>query len=466
VAKATFGTGIVPYFHCPLKTDEHKIAKITLMKQRVIALMSGGVDSSVAAALLKQQGYDVIGVYILGWTGTDEFPCAWQEEERSAREVADILGIEFYTVNLGREYEHEVINKFFAGYKAGLTPNPDVLCNREIKFKAAWKAVRQFEPDFIATGHYARLRREFSSNNSHFSINDAMNQFPNTKKIENLPNKNLLKIRKLKIENFYPQIFKPADKEKDQTYFLWAIDRTMLSRILFPLGELTKPEVRQLARNFGLPTAEKKDSQGICFVGPLKVRQFLQTRIRPLPGDVITTDGRTIARHDGVEFYTIGQRLGAGQVEWTGDVPPLFVVAKDLKANVIVVGADSDTFARSFTATQLNWFTPFTPSKVEGSKVEGLNDPFDSLSLAQGWPEGQFEASVKIRYGQEDVKAKIQCAKSSATVTFTQPVRAVTPGQSLVMYDGSGVLIGGGIISDVPQQSKILGQALRSKQIR
>lgn len=382
-------------------------------------LMSGGVDSSVSAALLKQQGYDVIGVYILGWTGTKEFPCSWQEEERSAREVAEKLVIEFHTVNLGPEYENEVIDKFFAGYKAGVTPNPDVLCNREIKFGAAWRAVRQFEPDFIATGHYARMQ-----------------EIPN---IENSDTENSIEIENLKLKiHSHPAIFKARDVNKDQTYFLWAIDRAMLPRILFPLGELTKPEVRQLARKYGLPTADKKDSQGICFVGPLKVRQFLQTRIRPLPGDVITTDGKTIARHEGVELYTIGQRLGAGQVEWTGDVPPLFVVAKDLKTNTLVVGADHETFSQSFIARQLNWLV--------------------------SEQRGEFEANVKIRYGQEDVKAKIESVDSSATVTFSKPVRAVTPGQSFVMYDYTGALLGGGIITDVPQQSKILGQALRSKQ--
>lgn len=352
--------------------------------KRVAMLMSGGVDSSVSAALLQEQGYEVIGFYILGWMGTPDFPCPWQQEERDARAVADKLGIPYHTVNLSQQYEQDVIDEFFRGYQAGLTPNPDILCNRQIKFKALWQAIRQFEPDYIATGHYAKIANGV--------------------------------------------IAKAKDSNKDQTYFLWGIDREILPHILFPLGDLTKPEVRALAKKFQLPTAAKKDSQGICFIGPLKVRQFLATRLKTKPGQAVLANGQAVATHQGVEFYTIGQRLAAGSVNWTGDVPPLFVIAKDTKRNILIVGSESETLASSLVAGQLNW----------------LKRP-NSTS---------FVANAKIRYRQEDVPAEVTLNDKGATVVFQQPVRALTPGQSLVLYSPAGELLGGGIIEVVPEQDE------------
>ena len=360
--------------------------------KRVAMLMSGGVDSSVAAALLKDQGYEVLGFYILGWLGTPEFPCPWQKEEKDARAVAEVLGIPFHTVNLSIVYEEEVIDRFFALYQAGVTPNPDILCNREIKFKALWQAIRQFECDYIATGHYAYAK-------------DG-------------------------------QIFKAKDQNKDQTYFLWGIEKTILPKIIFPLGELTKPEVRKLAKKYHLPTATKKDSQGICFVGPLKVRQFLTSRVKTKPGDVYLVDGRKIATHEGVELYTIGQRLAAGSVDWTGDVPPLFVSAKDIKKNRLIVGADSQTFGTKLVAGSLNWL-----SELEGPTFEGL---------------------AKIRYRQKDEVVTAINTGSKLSVEFSAPVRALTSGQSIVFYSKTGQLLGGGIIELVPEQDETIQQLTKA----
>ncbi len=352
---------------------------------RVIALLSGGVDSSVAAALLKERGFDVVGVYILGWTGTDEFPCSWQNEQADAEAVAKKLGIPFYTVNLSKEYEQEVIERFFAEYNAGRTPNPDILCNREIKFKHLLQAVRQFEPDFVATGHYAAMK-------------DGV-------------------------------IVVPKDKNKDQTYFLWGIDKQVLPKILFPLGDLTKKEVRELAKKYGLPTAAKKDSQGICFVGPLKVREFLKSRVHSQPGQAILPTGEVVAEHDGIEFYTIGQRLGAGSVAWTGDVPPLFVAAKDQSTNTLVVSGDHDTYADAFTADQANW-------------QQQLSDSFDSL--------------IKVRYRQEGVQARVTVDGNQLHIQLAEPVRAITPGQSVVFYKETGELLGGAVIAAVPKADELV----------
>lgn len=378
-------------------------------QRRAIILMSGGVDSSVSAALLKDQGYDVIGVYILGWTGTKDFPCHWQEEEADAKKVALQLGLPFYTVNLSKEYEKNVIDRFFAGYKKGITPNPDILCNREIKFKAVWQAVRQFEPDYIATGHYARICKVTSSKSQ------VTKRFPN------------LGLDTSEFVTCRHAIFKARDEMKDQSYFLWGIDREMLPKILFPIGELEKSEVRALAKKYQLPTATKKDSQGICFIGPLKVREFLTRQLRPRPGEAVLTDGRLIAQHQGAVLYTIGQRLAVGSVDWTGDVPPLFVIAKDSPNNRLIVGNETETEADELIAGSANW-----------------------LGAAE------FVSQAKIRYRQKDVSVTLEAVSDGLKVKFSAPVRAITPGQSIVFYSNDDQLIGGAIIERVPLQEKII----------
>jgi len=235
-------------------------------------------------------------------------------------------------------------------------------------------------------------------------------------------------------------LYEGSDANKDQTYFLWGIDSEMLPKILFPLGELTKPEVRQLAKKYKLPTATKKDSQGICFVGPLKVRQFISSQIQTKPGKAVLKDGRQIADHDGVELYTIGQRLAVGSVDWSGDVPPLFVCAKDLKNNLLIVGNDADCWGDKLIAGSLNW----------------LDDlPFDS---AQGGFHHKIVVKAKIRYRQEDVSVKAEFTGEDLLVKFDQKVRAITAGQSIVFYDDNGRLLGGGIIKEVPNQNEIIQQ--------
>jgi len=356
----------------------------------------------VAAALLKEGGrYDLIGVFIVGWQGTKDFPCQWQADEADARMVAEKLGIPFFSVNLSQQYYRKVITEFVAGYSRGLTPNPDILCNREIKFKALWRQLSQFEIDFIATGHYARLRRQGAGADDY-------------------------------------GIYKPMDSAKDQTYFLWAIDGEILPRLIFPLSELIKPEVRLLAKKFDLPTFNKRDSQGVCFTGGLPVKRFLANFLKWEEGTVLTLDGRQIAKHRGVNFYTIGERLGADTVLWQGDVPPLYVVAKDTRENLLVVGNDNQTYADKFTSEPIRW----------------LGSPRRS----------KFVAMVKIRYRQEDVPAKIYPSNKGAVVELGQPVRAITPGQSMVLYDSDGRLLGGATIKDVPAQRAILRKAKRHRQ--
>ena len=360
------------------------------MKERVVVAMSGGVDSSTTAALLKKEGYDVVGVYIIGWLGTPDFPCPWQSEESDARKVAEQLDIPFYSINLSDEYKKEVVDSFIEGYRKGITPNPDVLCNKEIKFKALWEAIRQFEPDYLATGHYAKI--------SNTGTDKAT-------------------------------IYKGDDPDKDQSYFLWAINKNILPKVMFPIGDLKKTEVRKLAKEYKLPTADKKDSQGICFIGKLDVKEFLGKYIDDKSGDAILLDGRVIAKHKGVRFYTIGQRLASGSVDWTGDVPPLFVIAKDIENNRIIVGPDSKTNSSYFKVKDLNWLAE-------------TKDEFDCL--------------VKIRYRQEDVAAKVKNTGTNLEVTLNESVRAVTVGQSAVFYTKDGQMLGGGIISEIPEQDEIV----------
>lgn len=374
---------------------------------RVVCLLSGGVDSSVAAALLKKQGDEVIGVYILGWTGEKGWECSWQTDEADARAVATKLDIPFYTVNLTIDYRREVFQPFLESYRRGQTPNPDVLCNQQVKFKALWRAVRQLEPDYLASGHYANI----SQISTHKSPDLG--------------------------------IFKAADDNKDQSYFLWGIDRAILPKIIFPLGQLTKPAVRQLAANFKLPTAAKKDSQGICFVGQLKIGDYLASRLTSRPGPVVLTDGRMIARHQGFWFYTIGQRLGGqrsggGQLDWTGDRPPLFVAAKDLINNRLIVGHDSDCLADRFQAEGANWLAKLSPPTRR-----------------------QFECLVKIRYRQEDVNGLVEISDQGVRVRLDRMVRAITPGQSVVFYSRGAQLLGGATITKVDRQTELIN-ALKS----
>lgn len=266
--------------------------------------------------------------------------------------------------------------------------------------------MRQFEPDKIATGHYARLQWKV------LDPNQTTNGQTTTK---------------LKINQ--PVIAKARDKDKDQTYFLWAIEKEMLPKIIFPLGGYLKSEVRILARQFNLPTATKKDSQGICFIGPLKVRQFLKDNLKPRIGQAVLTDGRIVATHEGATLYTIGQRLGAGSVSWTGDTPPLFVVAKDVGRNLLVVGADKETFVNEAIFNKANWFI-------------NVRTP--------------FKAKAKTRYRQESIDCSVTKQKNGYSVRFNQPARAIAPGQSIVFYDKFGTLIGGGKVTAVPYQEKIL----------
>ncbi len=350
-------------------------------KKRVFVGLSGGVDSSVTAALLVQAGYDVTGVFMQNWSADFAGCCNLAQDTADARAVADQLGIPFYVWNFEAEYKAKVLDYFFAEYEAGRTPNPDVMCNREIKFKIFLDRALKLGADLVATGHYAQIVEE---------------------------------------DNVF-KLLKGIDPSKDQSYFLCRLGQHELSHALFPLGALPKSQVRILAQEFALPTATKKDSQGICFVGQIDIREFLQTRIKPTPGDIVNHVGDVLGTHVGLPFYTIGQREGIGNLAGG----PYYVVEKNLKTNQLVISSD-----------------PFDKSLWR--EVCIIND----LSWVNQAIDLPADLEVVIRYHHQPIPAKLESlGMDSIKITFSKAERAVTPGQLAVIFKGDE-LLGAGVIDE------------------
>ncbi|WP_216366177.1 tRNA 2-thiouridine(34) synthase MnmA [Anoxybacillus sp. CHMUD] len=352
---------------------------------RVVVGMSGGVDSSVAALLLKQQGYDVIGIFMKNWDDTDENGvCTATEDYEDVVRVCNQIGIPYYAVNFEKQYWEKVFTYFLDEYKAGRTPNPDVMCNKEIKFKAFLEHAMALGADYLATGHYARVAYR---------------------------------------DGEY-QLLRGLDANKDQTYFLNQLGQAQLSKVLFPIGELQKSKVREIAKEAGLATAGKKDSTGICFIGERNFKQFLSNYLPAQPGKMQTLDGEVKGTHDGLMYYTIGQRHGLG-IGGSGE--PWFVVGKNLKDNILYVAQGFDNellYSDAIIATNVNWVSDRKP-----------NEP--------------IACTAKFRYRQPDVPVTVEMIdETTARVSFSQRVRAVTLGQAVVFYNGEQCL-GGGTIDQV-----------------
>ena len=366
-----------------------------MAKKRVVIGMSGGVDSSVSAWLLKEQGYDVVGLFMKNWEDDDDSEyCSARQDWIDAASVADVVGVDIEAVNFASEYKDRVFAEFLREYQAGRTPNPDVLCNAEIKFKAFLDHAMKLGADLIATGHYARVRR-----------------------VETGPDAGRF------------QLLKALDASKDQSYFLHRLNQAQLSKTLFPLGEIPKTEVRKIAEKIGLPNAKKKDSTGICFIGERPFREFLNRYLSYRPGPMKTPDGTVVGEHVGLSFYTLGQRKGIGlggmkaYQNAQGSSDAWYVAKKDIENNTLYVAQGHDhpwLLSSSLSADQASWIAGHTPVTRE--------------------------LSAKTRYRQADVPCTLADSHDQHfTLHFPNPQWAVTPGQSAVLYDGE-VCVGGGII--------------------
>lgn len=367
-------------------------------KTRVVVGMSGGVDSSVTALILKEQGYDVVGIFMKNWDDSDDSGfCSSTEDYKDVALVADQIGIPYYSVNFEKEYWDKVFTYFLDEYKKGRTPNPDVMCNKEIKFKAFLEYAMELGADYVATGHYARISRD---------------------------------------KNGVSHLLRGVDSNKDQTYFLNQLSQEQLSKVMFPLGELQKDKVREIAADAGLATAKKKDSTGICFIGEKDFKEFLMNFIPAQQGEMQTFDGDVMGHHDGLMYYTIGQRRGLGiGGSKDGTNAPWFVIGKDLEKNVLYVGQGYDhehLYATSLKASDFY----FTNNEEKPSELK-------------------LEAQFRYRQKAVGVTVHFNEDRTEATVVFDKPARAVTPGQAIVLYDGEEC-IGGGTIDSAYNNSEKL----------
>jgi tRNA-specific 2-thiouridylase len=358
----------------------------------VIVGLSGGVDSAVSACLLKQQGYRVSGLYMVNWTEDEEGYCSAAQDFQDARAVCAELDIPLHRVDFSAQYRERVFQRFLADYQAGKTPNPDVLCNREVKFQPFREHALRLGADFIATGHYARIEAAADG----------------------------------------PRLLRAVDANKDQTYFLATVERSTLERVLFPVGGLTKPEVRQLATSAGLPNHRKRDSTGICFIGERSMREFLARYLKPDPGPIVDDRGRTVGEHPGLMYFTLGQRRGIGVGGRRGaSEAPWYVIGKDSARNALLVSQDA-AHPRLFT-----------------QRV--ITTPFNWIRKPEARPAA-LQARIRHRQALQDCEIELQ-AGGRVAVRFAQLQRAAVAGQYVVLYGGMECL-GGGEIEAVLSQNR------------
>ncbi len=392
-------------------------------KGKVFVGMSGGVDSSVSAALLQKEGYEVIGVFMKVWQ-PDFLPCTWESERRDAMRVAAHLGIPLLTWDFEKEYKENVADYMIREYRLGRTPNPDVMCNREIKFGVFFRRAMTAGADFVATGHYARCTALVESGKS---VKCPKSLEHLRLEIGNARGAKMGSDTKYQILDTH-QLLKGVDSDKDQSYFLWTLGQTQLSKTLFPIGGFKKSHVRALAKKFGLPVADKKDSQGLCFMGKLDMKDFLVHFIDKKDGSVLNEDGETVGTHRGAFMYTLGERHGFIVTKKSIDDTPRYVIAKDLKANTITVAHQLKK--QLACATQEFHVT-------QASFCRGVIPDTKKTYTAQVRYHGDFYACKITQLGGEASKW------DSFSIRFTNPV-VVDAGQSVVLYDGDEC-IGGGV---------------------
>jgi len=384
--------------------------------KKVLVALSGGVDSSVAALLLKTAGYQVEGAYMRCWSSGAY--CTTDTDQADAIKVASKLEIPFHVFDYERQYKQKVIDYFFSEYARGRTPNPDVMCNKEIKFGLFLEEAQKRSFDYVATGHYARVHM-FDRGSKMDDVNGHKSKIINHRSGDGLLT-GLDHQKDQSLEKF--RLFAGLDREKDQSYFLYKLGQKQLAKAIFPLGRLTKIEVRKLAKKFGLPTADKKDSTGICFVGPANIRELLLNKISSKEGEIVDVNGEVLGKHIGLPFYTIGQRGGLG----ISKNVPYYVAGKDETSNklIVVPFGHKALFKKSFLAEKADWIDgrgPKLPQKLE----------------------------VKLRYRANNVLATVKTTlPGRLLVSLEKPQRAITPGQAAVFYKGNE-LIGGATVTSV-----------------
>ncbi len=360
------------------------------MKERVVVGMSGGVDSSVTALLLKEQGYDVVGVFMKNWEEEEGGACTAETDWRDVRDVCDVIGIPYYSVNFAKEYWDRVFSYFLSEYKAGRTPNPDVLCNREIKFRAFLDFAMELGASRMATGHFVRTDEE-------------------------------------------GRLLRGVDPGKDQSYFLYMLKREQLKKAIFPVGGMTKAEVRAYAEAKGLPVSKKKDSTGVCFIGERNFKKFLSEYLPAQPGAMIDPEGHEVGRHDGLMYYTLGQRRGLG-IGGCGDGRSWFVIGKDLEKNQLLVAQGEDhpmLYSALCLGTDVTWVGD---APLQAGKT--------------------MRCTCKYRYRQPDQEVEVAMEGDKLLIHALTPQRAVTPGQSAVLYQGEECL-GGAIVESIIDAGKV-----------
>ncbi len=360
------------------------------MKERVVVGMSGGVDSSVTALLLKEQGYDVVGVFMKNWEEEEGGACTAETDWRDVRDVCDVIGIPYYSVNFAKEYWDRVFSYFLNEYKAGRTPNPDVLCNREIKFRAFLDFAMELGASRMATGHFVRTDEE-------------------------------------------GRLLRGVDPGKDQSYFLYMLKRSQLKKAIFPVGGMTKAEVRAYAEAKGLPVSKKKDSTGVCFIGERNFKKFLSEYLPAQPGAMIDPEGHEVGRHDGLMYYTLGQRRGLG-IGGCGDGRSWFAIGKDLEKNQLLVAQGEDhpmLYSTLCLGTDVTW--------VGDAPIQAGET---------------MRCTCKYRYRQPDQEVEVAMEGDKLLIHALTPQRAVTPGQSAVLYQGEECL-GGAIVESIFDAGKV-----------